>query len=48
MTRVLIDARITGHDGIGRYTQCLTTTLRDIADPRARIGGSRGSSPWVM
>ncbi len=31
MTRVLIDGRIDGHDGIGRYTTCLIRALRDQA-----------------
>ena len=31
MTRVLIDGRIAGHDGIGRYTTCLVQALRTQA-----------------
>lgn len=29
MTRVLVDGQITGADGIGRYTACLTAALRE-------------------
>lgn len=37
MTRVLIDGRIDGHDGIGRYTQCLTQVLQSQARPGVHI-----------
>lgn len=37
MTRVLIDGRIAGHDGIGRYTRCLTQALRSQVGPGVRI-----------
>lgn len=33
MTRVLIDGRVTGHDGIGRYTASATRALRAAAPP---------------
>ncbi len=36
MTRVLIDGRIAGHDGIGRYTRCLTQALQSQARPGVR------------
>jgi glycosyltransferase involved in cell wall biosynthesis len=37
MTRVLIDARIRGADGIGRYTASLTRALADISGPGVRV-----------
>ncbi|MGH3755680.1 MAG: glycosyltransferase [Pseudonocardiaceae bacterium] len=37
MTRVLIDGRIAGHDGIGRYTTCLVRALRAQAGPGVTI-----------
>ncbi len=37
MTRVLIDGRIDGHDGIGRYTTCLIRALRSQAGPTVTI-----------
>ncbi|MGH3621087.1 MAG: glycosyltransferase family 4 protein [Sciscionella sp.] len=37
MTRVLIDGRIDGHDGIGRYTTCLIRALRAQAGPAVII-----------
>ncbi|MGH3328955.1 MAG: glycosyltransferase family 4 protein [Streptomycetales bacterium] len=37
MTRVLIDGRIRGDDGIGRYTSCLTRALRAQAGPGTHI-----------
>lgn len=33
MIRVLVDGRVTGHDGIGRYTACLTAALREVSGP---------------
>jgi hypothetical protein len=33
MIRVLVDGRIDGHDGIGRYTRCLVAALREQAGP---------------
>jgi glycosyltransferase involved in cell wall biosynthesis len=35
--RVLVDGRVTGPDGIGRYTRCLTGVLRRIARTRADL-----------
>jgi glycosyltransferase involved in cell wall biosynthesis len=35
--RVLVDGRVDGHDGIGRYTRSLTAALRGCAGPRFRI-----------
>jgi glycosyltransferase involved in cell wall biosynthesis len=35
--RVLVDGRIDGHDGIGRYTRCLTGALRAYAGRRVRV-----------
>jgi glycosyltransferase involved in cell wall biosynthesis len=37
MIRVLIDGRISGHDGIGRYTRSLVAAMRDTAGPRFDI-----------
>lgn len=37
MIRVLIDGRVRGHDGIGRYTACLTRALRIAAGPDIRV-----------
>lgn len=37
MIRVLIDGRITGHDGIGRYTTCLLRALRSQAGPEFAV-----------
>lgn len=37
MIKVLVDGRISGHDGIGRYTRCLTSALRKQAGSRYRI-----------
>lgn len=37
MITVLFDGRISGHDGIGRYTRCLISALREQAGPRYRI-----------
>jgi glycosyltransferase involved in cell wall biosynthesis len=33
MIRVLVDSRVTGHDGIGRYTTCLTAALGGMSGP---------------
>lgn len=33
MIRVLVDGRVTGHDGIGRYTACLTAALSGMSGP---------------
>ncbi len=37
MIRVLVDGRVDGHDGIGRYTRCLAAALRAHTDPGFRI-----------
>jgi glycosyltransferase involved in cell wall biosynthesis len=37
MIRVLIDGRISGPDGIGRYTACLTKAMAALAGPEVRI-----------
>lgn len=37
MIRVLIDGRVSGHDGIGRYTTCLTKALREAAGPDIHV-----------
>jgi len=37
MIRVLIDGRVSGHDGIGRYTTCLTRALRMAAGPDIHV-----------
>lgn len=37
MITVLVDGRVNGHDGIGRYTRCLTAVLREQAKPRYRV-----------
>lgn len=33
MIRILVDGRVTGHDGIGRYTACVTAALRELSGP---------------
>jgi len=38
---VLIDGRVSGHDGIGRYTSCLITALRQHAGHAVRDGSVR-------
>jgi glycosyltransferase involved in cell wall biosynthesis len=35
--RILLDGRLRGHDGIGRYTACLSAVLRAHPDPHVRI-----------
>lgn len=35
--RILLDGRVTGCDGIGRYTRCLTGTLRRLAERRTNL-----------
>jgi len=37
MIRVLVDGRVNGHDGIGRYTNCLVTALRKHASHAVRV-----------
>jgi len=37
MIRVLIDGRISGPDGIGRYTACLTKAMAALAGPEVRV-----------
>jgi glycosyltransferase involved in cell wall biosynthesis len=37
MIRVLVDGRLRGHDGIGRYTTCLIAALRASADQEVHI-----------
>lgn len=50
MIRVLIDGRISGSDGIGRYTACLTRAMAALARPEVRVTvlGSTGTPRYSL